>query len=33
MTDPESIKAIFAAINGDTERTVEAKNTKAAQGK
>ncbi len=33
MTDPESIKAIFAAINGDSERTVETKNAKATRGK
>lgn len=33
MTDPESIKAIFAAINGDTERSVETKNAKTTQGK
>lgn len=33
MTDPESVKAIFAAINGDTKRSVEAKNAKTTQGK
>ena len=33
MTDPESIKAIFAAINGDTERSVETKKKKPTQAK